>query len=168
MSLYRILRPHVLVLYFDDPRSSLKKTCLFLYVKFKTILVCTCDFWPQTCVHRDVFISPNTFGVFLIWVWITWILASQIPWELSYSTLHYLFGVLYKEPLDNLKEGELKSKETIVHCCLNFAYTWVYITLSIGARSVLPNISFYLWYFYWDMEVWSGGGRGGGLGFFGS
>ena len=39
------------------------------------------------------------FGVFLIWVRITWLLAFQIPWEHSDSTLHYLFGVLYKKSL---------------------------------------------------------------------
>ena len=33
------------------------------------------------------------------------------------------FEVLYKEPVGYIEEGELKSKETIVHCCLNFSYT---------------------------------------------
>ena len=36
---------------------------------------------------------------------------------------HYPFGVLYKEPLGNIEEEELKSKETIVHCCLSFSCT---------------------------------------------
>ena len=67
--------------------------------------------------------------------------------------------------LDTLKEEKLKSKETIVHCFLIFSYNWVYIPLSLRAHSVIPNISFSLWDWYWEMEDWSGGGPGGGLGF---
>ena len=97
--LCRLLGPHGLILYFDVPRSSLKNTCLLLYVTFKSILTCTREFWPQTRIHQDVCISQNIFGVFLIWVRLNWLLAFQIPWECLDLTLHYLFGVLYKEPL---------------------------------------------------------------------
>ena len=120
LSLYRLFGPHGLVLHFDVPISSLKDTCLFLYLTFKPILVCTHDFWPQTRVHRDVCINPDTFGFFFIWVWTNWLLAFHMPWYHSYSTLDYLFGVLYKEIYGTLKAYErIESKETIVHCCRN-------------------------------------------------
>ena len=71
---------------------------------FKPILTCTHDFWPQTRVHRDVCISPNIFGVFLIWIRRSWLLAFHMPWDRSDLTLHYPFGVLYKEPLGYIEE----------------------------------------------------------------
>ena len=37
-------------------------TCLLLYVTFYPILACIRDFLPQTCVHRDVCINPNSSG----------------------------------------------------------------------------------------------------------
>ena len=118
LSLCRLFRPHGLILSFDVPRSSLKNPCLLLYVAFKPILACTRNFYPQTRVHRDVCISLNIYGIFLIWVRRSWLLAFHMPWAHSNSTLHYPFGVLYKEPLGYIEE-ELKSKETMVHCCLS-------------------------------------------------
>ena len=78
------------------------------------------------------------------------------------------FDCYIRNPLDTLKEEKLKSKETIVHCCLHFSYTWVCIPLSLGAYSVLPKLSFALWCCYQEMEDWSGGGPGRRLGFSGS
>ena len=121
----KIYEPHGLILSFDVPRSSLKNPCLLLYATFKPILVCTRNFWPQTRVHRDVCIKQNSFVFFLIWVQTTWLLAFQMPLECLDLTLHYPFGVLYKEPLGYIEEEELKSKETIVHCCLS----WLYLSL---------------------------------------
>ena len=164
LSLCRLFRPHGLISYFDVPRSSIKNTFLFLYVTFKAILACIHNVWPQTHLHRYVCKMTIFFGFLLIWVRITWLLAFQMPWECSDSTLHYLFGVLYKEPLGHIEGEKLKSKKTIVHCCLNFSYTWVYIPLSLGAHSVLPKLAFSLWACYREIEDWSGGG----LGFFGS
>ena len=40
-----------------------------------------------------------------------------MPREHSNLTLHYPFGVLYKEPLGYIEGEELKSNKTIVHCC---------------------------------------------------
>ena len=119
MSLCRIFGPHGLILYFDVLRSSQKITCLYLYMNFKAMRASIHNFWPQTCVHRDVCIKTNIFEAFLIWVWISWLLAFHMPWDHWDLTLHYPFGVLFKEPLRYIKEEELKSKETIVHCCLS-------------------------------------------------
>ena len=101
-------------LMFQD--HPLKNPCLLMYMTFNLILRCTHEFWPQTHLHRDVCISPNTFGIFLIWVRITWNMAFGIPWECLDLTLHYPIGVLYKEPLGYIEEEEMKSKRTIVHC----------------------------------------------------
>ena len=122
--------------------SSLKKTCLFIYVTFYPILTSTRNFWPQTRVHRDVCISPNIFGIFLIWIWITWLFSFQMPWERSDSTLHYPCGVLYKEPLGHIEEEELKSKETIVHFCLSLLIHESASLCPFGALCVLPKLAF--------------------------
>ena len=113
-----------------------------LYTTFNPILNCTCDFWPQTYVHRDVCISRNVFGVFLIEVWINWLLAFQMPWEWLDSTLHYPFGVIYKEQLGYIKEEELKSKETIVHCFHSLHMLESASLCPFGALCVLPKLTF--------------------------
>ena len=57
-------------------------------------------------------------------------------------TLHYPFGVLYKEPLGYIEEEELKSKETIVHCCCSL-HILEYASLCLfGEIFVLPKLSF--------------------------
>ena len=71
LSLCRLFRHHGLILSFDVPSSSLKNPCLLLYATFNPILACTHNFWPQTRIHRDMCISLNNFGVFLIGVQIT-------------------------------------------------------------------------------------------------
>ena len=125
LSICRLFGPHRLILDFDVSKFIPKNTCLLMYMTFNPILACTRDFWTQTCIHRDVCINPNSFVFFLVCFWTAWLLAFQMPWEFSYSALDYLFGVLYKEPLGYIEEVKLKRKETIVHCFLNFAYTWV-------------------------------------------
>ena len=96
---------------FDVSKLIPKITCLLLYMTFNPILVCTCNFLPQTHLHRDVCISPNVFGDFLIGFWITWLLAFRIPWERSDSTLHYPLGVLYKEPLGYIEERNWRASK---------------------------------------------------------
>ena len=145
MSLYILFRPHGLILYFDVPRSSLKNTCLLLHATFKPILACTRNFWPQTRIHRDVCINSNIFGFFLIWVQRSWLLAFHMLWDRSDSTLHHPFGVLYKEPLGYIKEGELKSKETIVHCCLSLLILESASLYPFGALCVLPKLAIERW-----------------------
>ena len=110
LSLCRLFRPHGLILSFDFPISSIKNPCLLLYTTFNPIPTCTCDFWPQTHVHRDVCISPNIFGIFLIGVWRSWLLAFLIPLDRLDSTLHYPFGVLYKEPLGYIEKRGIEEQ----------------------------------------------------------
>ena len=57
-------------------------------------------------------------------------------------TLHYPFGVLYKEPLGYIEEEELKSKETIVHCCHSLHILESAYIFPFGELYVLPNIAF--------------------------
>ena len=57
-------------------------------------------------------------------------------------TLHYPFGVLYKEPLGYIEEEELKSKETIVHCCHCLHILESASLCPFGALCVLPKIAF--------------------------
>ena len=65
-----------------------------------------------------------------------------MPLYHSDLTLHYPFGMIYKESLGYIEKEELKSKETIVHCChrliiLEFASLCTFVSLC-----VLPKISF--------------------------
>ena len=50
--------------------------------------------------------------------------------------------MLYKEPLGYNEEEELKSNETIVHCCHNLHILESTSLCPFGELSVLPNISF--------------------------
>ena len=88
------------------------KNCLFIPIcNFKEIRTCICSFWPQTRVHQDVCKMTNIFGVFLIWVWITWLLAFQIPWERSYLTLQPSITFLecyIRNPLGYIEGGEIE------------------------------------------------------------
>ena len=65
-----------------------------------------------------------------------------MPLDRLDSTLHYPFGVLYKEPLGYIEEEELKSKETIVHCCRSLLILEYASLFPFGALFVLPKLSF--------------------------
>ena len=65
-----------------------------------------------------------------------------MPLDPSYLTLRYPFGVLYKEPLGYIEEKELKSNETIVHCCHSLHILVSASLCPFGALCVLPKISF--------------------------
>ena len=65
-----------------------------------------------------------------------------MPRYRSDLTLHYPFGVLYKEPLGYIEEEELKSKETIVHLCLSFLILDSASLCPFGVLFVLPKLSF--------------------------
>ena len=65
-----------------------------------------------------------------------------MPLYHSDLTLHYPFGVLYKEPLGYIEEEELKSKETIVHCCHSLHILESASLCPFGAPFVLPKLSF--------------------------
>ena len=154
--------------YFYQPRTSLKNTCLSVYMTFKPIPVCTRTFWANNRVHQKMCIKPKTFWVFLIESWINWLLAFHMPWERStwpsISYLEYYIVIL----LDTMKEDKLESKETIFHCfltclCLSL-HPFVpleHTMLLFPSLPLLCKISIV-------MEDWSGGGPSGGLGFSGS
>ena len=72
----------------------------------------------------------------------TYLLDFHMPRDRSDLTLHYPFGVLYKEPLGSIEEEELKSKKTIVHCGRSFVILESTSLCPFGALFVLPNISF--------------------------
>ena len=65
-----------------------------------------------------------------------------MPRDHSYLTIHYPFGVLYKEPLGYIEEEELKSNETIVHCCHSLHIFESASLCPFGALCVLPKLSF--------------------------
>ena len=75
---------------------------------------------------------------------VTCVLAFHMPRYRSVLTLHYPFGVLYKEHLGYIEEEELKSKETIVHCCLGLLILESTSLCPFGVLYVLPNLSFTL------------------------
>ena len=165
MSLYRLFGTHGHILYFDVPISSPKISCLYLYMTFKSILVCICNFWPQTRVHQDVSIKENIleFSSYEFEYIDSWpsIFLENARTRPSITSLEYYILSLF----NTLKEEKLKSKETIVHCCLIFLILESTSLCPFGSHSVLPKISFAFWSFYRDMEDWSGGGIGGGLSF---
>ena len=61
--------------------------------------------------------SQIVLEFFLMWIWITCLLAFHMPWDHSNLTFHYPIEALYKEPFGYIEEEELESKKTIVHCC---------------------------------------------------
>ena len=65
-----------------------------------------------------------------------------MPQYRSDLTLHYPFGVLYKEPLGYIEEEALKRKETIVHCCLSLHILESASLCPFGALCVLPKLAF--------------------------
>ena len=50
--------------------------------------------------------------------------------------------MLYKEPLGYIEEEELKSKETIVHCCLRLLILESASLCPFGALCVLTKLAF--------------------------
>ena len=67
-----------------------------------------------------------------------------MPQDCSYLTLHYPFGVLYKEPLVYIEE-ELKSNETIVHCYHSLLVLESTSLCPFGELCVLPKLAIKRW-----------------------
>ena len=65
-----------------------------------------------------------------------------MPRDHSDLTLDYPFGVLYKEPLGYIEGEELKSNETIVHCCRSLHILEYASLCSFGALFVLHKFAF--------------------------
>ena len=145
MSFWRLLGPPFPILYFHVPRLPPKNTCLCLYTTFKAILACIRWFWAKTCVHQEMCMKKKGFGVFLIESWITWLLAFHMPWERSNLTLHFLFGVLYIEPLRYIEGGEIGEKGNYSPL---FPHLFMHESASLcpfGEHSVsLPKLAFSL------------------------
>ena len=153
MSLYRLFGHPFPILYFDVRRKSPKNTYLYVYTTFKAILVCIHIFWSQTHIHREMCIKPNFFGVFLIESRRTWFLAFHIPWECLDSTLHFLFGVLYIEPLRYIEGGEIGEQGNYSSFLPHLYMIECASLCPFGAHSAdLPKLSFSLWDFHWEME----------------
>ena len=65
-----------------------------------------------------------------------------MPQDCSDLTLHYPFGVLYKEPLEYIEEEELKSNETIVHCFHSLHILESASFFPFGSLFILHKLSF--------------------------
>ena len=104
MSLYRLLGPPLLKLYFDDPRKSLKNTYLFVYMNFKLIPACTPKLLHcSSCTLRNMQKRKKNW-VFLNESRITWLLAFHMPTKHSDSTLHRPLEGYILSLLDAMKE----------------------------------------------------------------
>ena len=135
------------------------------YETFNLILVCTPKFLhciPHTSgnVHKN-----KNFWIFPQWVLNNLTLVLPYAWKRSDSTLHCLLEGYILSLLDALKEENLESKETIVHCfltclCLSMHHfvPLEHIVLLFPSFPLLCNLSIV-------MEDSSGGGPGGGLSF---
>ena len=66
----------------------------------------------RMCAKEKIFLEFS-----FMWIWDTCLLAFHMTWDHSDLTFHYPIEALYKEPFGYIEEEELKSKETIVHCC---------------------------------------------------
>ena len=72
----------------------------------------------------------------------TCLFAFHIPRYHSDLTLHYPFGVLYKEALGYIEGEELKSKKTIAHCCCSLLILDSTSLCPFGELCVLPKLAF--------------------------
>ena len=164
MCLYGLLGPPLLKLYFDVPRKSPMNRCLRVCMNFKALFTCTHSFWANTSVHREMCMKTNIFGIFLIESRITWILAFHMPREHSDSTLHCLFEGYILILLDALKEENSKSKESIGDCCLTCLCLSLHPSVPLENTFFLFQILPFICKISIEMEDWSGGVPGGGLG----
>ena len=148
------------------PRSSLKKSnnC------HTRILI------PFSCIYVDLTLKPAYIRMCskgqmilefsLMWIRVTCLLANHMPWDHSNSTFHYPIEGLYKKPFGYIEGGGIEEQEN--YSPLLPELILESIPLSLGALCVLPNISFFLWACYREMEDWSGGGPSGELSFYDS
>ena len=94
-------------------------------------------------------------------------LMISIPysWKHSDLTFHFSLRGYILSYLEALKEEDLWDKTNYSGTVPRVLHTWVCIPLSLEKPLVLlPKLAFVLWACL-DMEDWSGGGPGGGLGF---
>ena len=99
------------------PRSSLK-TCLIWYMRLLNRFSCIYmnltlkPMYIKICAKAKYFWSFPWCGSESVVSWPSICLEIARIWPSITSLKSYI-----RNPLDTLKEGELKSKKTIVHCC---------------------------------------------------
>ena len=132
MSLYRIIGPPLLKLYFDDPRKSLKNTYLFVYMNFKLIPACTPKLLHcSSCTLRNMqkrkkkllefsSMGPNNLTLGLPYAWKTLWLDPPLS-----------IGGLYIEPLGCNEGGEFWRPRKLQFTIASLVYAWVCIPLCL-------------------------------------
>ena len=98
----------------------------------------------------------------LTWIWLTCLLAFHMPWDRSYSNLHYPIEEIYKETFGYIEMGRIEEQEN---------YNPLLPKLILESASlcpleqfcVLPKLAFCQWACYREMEDWGGGGPSGGF-----
>ena len=93
------------------------------------IIGCTRLLMPFSRIYVDITLKPAYIGMCgkgqiflefsLMWIWVTCLLAFNMPQDRWNLTFHYPIEALYREPFRYIEGEELKSKKTIVHCCRN-------------------------------------------------
>ena len=99
---------------FDVSKIIPKSTHYFLYATFNPFLadMTLKPAYIGMCAKGQIFLE-----FFLMWIWVTCLLAFHMPRYRLDLTFHYPIEALYKEPFGYIEEGELKRKKTIVHYC---------------------------------------------------
>ena len=148
---------------FDVSKIQPKNTCYFPYVTFKPILT-----YIQDMTLKPVYIGmcakdQIVLEFSLMWIWVTCLFAFHMPWDHLDLTFHYPIEALYKEPFGYIERRGIGEQEN---------YSPLLSKLIIESASLYPLEDFlffprlpFLWARYREMEDWSGGDPGGGLGF---
>ena len=127
-----------------------------MYTRLLTSNPCTLG-----CVHKSKYFwsSPHRSPNILT-------LGIHMRWDHLDLTLHYPFGVLYKEPLDTLKGRNWRARKlysiVVVACLYLIMHPFVPWITWCSSQAYI-----FLWGCYREMEDWGGGGPSGGLNFFG-
>ena len=139
-----------------------------IYTTFSPITAYIRGFDPYSRVHRDVYINPNPFGLFLdldpthMTLGLPYTLRS-LGFDPSLSLVK-----LYKEPLVHWRGGEdiERLKQGNYSPLLPELYAWVCIPLSLWSTVVFfPSLPFASKLAIEVMEDWGGGGSSGGFSF---
>ena len=98
------------------PISS-RKTCIIFHTQILNLL---------SRIYADMTLKPAYIGMCakgqivlefsFMWIRVTCLLAFHMPWDWLVLTFHYPIEAYVRNPLEELKREELKSKKTIVHC----------------------------------------------------
>ena len=149
---------------------------MFPISSLKTLIFYTQLLNPFSCIHADITLKPMYIRMCakgqMFWSFPWCGSDSLVSWPsicLEIARIRSFITPLksyIRNPLDTLKEEELKSKKTIFHCFQSLylsLHPFVPWSTSCSSQDFLC-----LWACYREMEDWSGGGPGGGLNFSGS